>query len=193
MACDQLLDRAAKLARVDRSGIKLPGGVRTGQQANQQQRELGVLGIAPVAIGQPIEQPRQLLDDLLVQCGEPFAELGAPERRDADLGEEDAAIAIGGQLDEQEVESAGECTLRVEDVELRAQRRAQVLDHLVDRRDEQVLFRVEVVVDEARREARLGRDALHRGLRDAVLHDGGAEPFDDLTAARAGEAGASHR
>ena len=70
---------------------------------------------------------------------------------------------------------------------------AQVLDDLIDGRDQQVFLRDEVVVDEARGQAGFGGDALHRGLGDAVLQDGGAQTFDDLTAAWSGETRASHR
>jgi hypothetical protein len=48
------------------------------------------------------------------------------------------------------------------------------------------------MVDETGRDARLGSDALHRGAGKTVLHDRGAQPIDDLPAARRGETGASH-
>jgi hypothetical protein len=55
MTGDELLDHMTEPARVDRSGIKLPGGVCTEQQANQHHCEIGILVVALRTIGQPIE------------------------------------------------------------------------------------------------------------------------------------------
>jgi len=119
--------------------------------------------------------------------------LRAAERRDLDLGEEHAAVAVGGELDEEEIEAARQGALGIEDVELGAERRAEVLDDLLDGRDQQVFLRDEVVVHEAGGDVGLGRGALHRRLGDAVLQDRGAEALDDLPAARSRETGSSHR
>ena len=192
MTCDQLFDHASEPARIDRGGIELPGGVRPEQQTNQHHGEIGVLGVAPLTIGQPVEHGGQLRDDLGVQRREAAAQLRPAERRDADLGEQYAARAVGRQLDEEEVETAGERTLGVEDVELGPERRAQILDHLVDSRDQEIFLGHEVMVHQAGGEIGFGGDALHGGFRDAVLEDGGAQSFDDLDAARSGQARASH-
>jgi len=193
MTCDQLLHHAAEPARVDRSGIKLPGGVGAEQQANEHRCEVGVVGVATLTIGHPIEQSGELAHDLVVEVGEPPAELGPAQGGDADLGEEDAALAIGRKLDEQEVEAADERALGVEHVELGAERRSEVLDDLLDGGDQQVFLGDEVVVHEAGREIRLGGDALDRCLRDPVLQDRGSEAVDDLAAARPRETRSSHR
>lgn len=193
MTSDQLFDHASEPARIDRGGIELPGGVRPEQQTDEQHGEIGVLRVASLAIGKPIEQRGELRDDLGVQRREALAQLRAAERGDANLGEQHAAVAIGGELDEQEVETARERVLGIEDGELGTERAPQILDDLIDGRDQQVFLGDEVVVDETRRQIGLGGDALHRGFGDAVLEDRGAQSFDDLSAARAGETRASHR
>ena len=193
MTGDQLLDHASEPARIDGGGIELPKGVRAVRQTDQDHRQVRVLRVSTLAIGQPIEQRRQLADDLGVEVGEPPAQLWSAQRGDADFGEQHAAHAIGGQLDEEEVETARQRALRVEHVELGAQRRAEVLDDLIDGGDQEVLLRVEVVVDEACRQPRFLCNALHRRFGDAVLQDRGAQAVDDLAAARSGETPASHR
>lgn len=193
MTCDELLDLTAEPARVDRVSIKLPGGVGTEQQTNEHPGEIGVLRVAIAAVGEVIEKRRELGDDLLVQGGQTLAQLRAAKCRDADLGEQHTAVAVRRILDEEEVEPAGERALGIEDVELRAERRPGVFHHLIDRRDQEVFLRVEIVVHEPGREVRLGRDALHRRLGDPVLEDRGAQTFDDLPAAWSREARPSHR
>ena len=193
MTGDQLLDHAAEPARIDGGGIELPEGVRPERETDQHQRQVGVFGVATLAIGQPIEQRRQLRHDLAVEIGEAPAQLRAAQRRDADLGEQHAARAVGGQLDEEEVEPAGECALGIEHVELGAQRRPHLFDHLIDRRDQEVLLGLEVVVHEPRRQTGFLGDALDGRVGQAVLQDRSAETVDDLTAARSGQAPASHR
>ena len=193
MTCDQLLDHAAEPAWVDGCGIELPMRVRPEEQADQHQGQIGIFGVTTATIGQPVEQTGQLGHDLGVQSGEAAAQLRAAERGDADLGEQYAAVAVGGELDEQEVEPALEGALRIQDVELGAQRRPQIFDHLVDGGDQQVSLGDEVVVHQAGGQARLGGDALHRGAGDAVLQDRRPQAVDDLTAARSGETRASHR
>lgn len=49
MTGDELLDLTAEPARVDRCGIKLPGGVRTEQQTNDHSGEIGVFGVTVAA------------------------------------------------------------------------------------------------------------------------------------------------
>lgn len=193
MTCDELVDHAAEPARVDRGGIELPGGVCAEQQTNQHRREVGVLSVAVLAIGKPVEQPRQLGHDFLVQSGESLAKLRSPERGDPDLREENAALAVGGIFDEQEVEPARERALGIEHVELCTERRTQILDDLLHGRDQQIFLRYEVMMDESCRKARFGCDPLDRRLGDPVLQDRGPEAFDDLTSTRSGEARASHR
>ena len=193
MACDQLLDLTAEPARVDRSGIKLPGGIRSEQQTNEHPGEVGVLGVALATIGQVVEHRRELGHDLFVQRRQTLAQLRAAEGRDADLREEHAAVPIGGVLDEEEVQPARERALGIEDVELGAERRTRVLDDLIDGRDQEVLFRDEIVVHEPGRELRLGGDALHRGVGDSVLQDRRAQALDDLATARTREARSTHR
>ena len=144
-------------------------------------------------VGKPVEQRGQLLDHLGVERSEASAELRTAERRDADLLEEHAAVAIGGDLEKQEVESALERLLRIEHVELRLDGVARVLDHLIDGRNQQVFLRLEVVMDEPRREPRLGCDALHRRASEAMFDDRFAQPVDDLPAARLRKTRTSHR
>ena len=193
MACNQILDHAAKTARVDGGGVELPGDVRPGQQTEQQHCEVGVLGVPALTLRQTVEHARDLGHDLGVELGETFAELWPPNRGDADLGEEDAAIAIGGKLDEEEVEPAREGALGVEHVELGAQRNAELGDHLIDGRDQQVFLRDEVVVHEAGGQIRFRGDALDGRFGDAVLENGGAQTFDDLAAARTRQTLPSHK
>ena len=193
MTGDQLLDHAAEPARIDGGGIELPKGVRPVRKTDQDHRQVGVVRVATLAIGQPIEQRRQLGDDLGVEIGEAPAQLRSAQRCDADLGEQHAAHAIGGQLDEEEVETASERPFGIEDVELGAQRGPEILDDLIDGGDQEVFLRLEVVVHEPRRKPGFLRDALHRRLGEAVLEDRGAQTVDDLAAARSGETPASHK
>lgn len=129
----------------------------------------------------------------MVQGCQTLAQLRAAERRDTDLREQHAAVAIGGVFDEEEVQPTRQRALRVEDVELGPERRAGVLDDLIDGRDQEILFRHEVVVHEAGGEIRLGRDALDGGVGDAVLQNGGTQALDDLTPTRTRETRPSHR
>ena len=145
------------------------------------------------AIGKTIEQRRQLVRHVSGEGREAAPELRAAQRRDADLLEEHAAVAVGGHLEKEEVECALEGALRIEDVELRLERVARVCDDLVDRRDEKIFLRLEVVMDESRWKAGVGGDALHRRAGETVLDDGGAQPVDDLAAPRLGEAWTTHR
>ena len=193
MTCDQLLDLTAEPAWVDGVGIELPGGIRAKQETNEHAGEVGVLGVPLATIRKLIEQRRQLGHDLLVQGRQPLPQLRAAERRDADLGEQHAAIAVGRILDEQEVQAARERALGIEDVELGAERRPRVLDDLIDGRDQEVFLGHEVMVHEPRRNAGFGGDALHRRVGDPVLENGRAQTFDDLAAARARETRPSHR
>ncbi len=149
--------------------------------------------MAAVTIGKAVEQGGELGDDFGVERREAFAELRTAKGGDLDLGEEHAAVAVGGELDEEEVEPAGKGALGVQDRQLGAERRAEVFDDLLDGRDQQVFLRHEVVVHEAGGQVRLGRDALHRRLGDAVLQDRRAQSVDDLAASRSGEASSSHR
>lgn len=189
---DQLFDHASEPARIDRSGIELPNGVRPELQADQHRREIGILCMATRAVGKTVEHGGQLRHDLGVQGRETSAQLRPAQRGDADFREHDAAGAVRRQLDEEEVESARQRALRVEDVELGAQRSAQILDHLVDRRDQEVFLRHEVVMHQPGGKIRLRGDALNRRLGESVFEDGGAQAFDDLAPARAGETRASH-
>lgn len=189
----QLLGHAAEPARVDRVGIELPVGIGAEQDAHQEQREIGVLGVAPFAVGQTVQQVGELGDDFGVERGQALPQLRPSERRDGDLGEEDAARPVGGKLDEQELQAARQCTLGIQDVQLGTQRRPELLEDRVDGRDQQVFLRVEVVVHEAGGHVGLGGDALHRGPRDAVLQNRRPEPVDDLAPSRSGETGSSHR
>jgi hypothetical protein len=149
--------------------------------------------VSALAVGQSAEQRRQLGDDLGVQVGEAAAQLRTAERGDADLGEEYAALTVGWQLDEEEVETAGERALGIEHVEQGPERRPLILDDLFDGRDQEVFLRLEVVVHEARRQTGFFRDPLDRRLGDAVLEDRRAQAVDDLAAARPGETPASHK
>ncbi len=149
--------------------------------------------MASLAFGQAIEHVGELGRHLGVQRGETFAELRAAHGGDADLREEDAAVAVGRQLEEKEIEPARERAFGIEDPELGSQRLGQVAHDLIDGGDQEVFLRNEVVMHEARGQTRLGGDALHRRAGDAVLHDRGAQSLDDLTAARTGETRSSHR
>lgn len=163
------------------------------EQAQHHGGEIDVGLVLAHAIGQAIEQGRQLVRHVGGERGQAAPELRAADRGDGDLLEEDAAVAVGRNLDEEEVERAFQGTLRIEDIELGLDGLARVLDHLIDRRDQQVFLRDEVVMDQARGHARIAGDALHRGVRQPVLHDGGTKTVDDLTAARLGEARTTHR
>ena len=76
-----------------------------------------------LAVGQAVEHRGELGDDLGVQVGQTATELRAAQRDHADLREQHAPRPIRGQLDEQEVETAGERALGIQHVELGAQRR----------------------------------------------------------------------
>jgi hypothetical protein len=193
VTCDQLVDETTEPARVDRCGIKLPGGVRTEQQTNEHGGELGVVGVSFLTLGQAVEHGRQLRHDLGIEGRQALPELRPAERRHPDLREQDAAVAVGRELDEQEVETANERALRVHHADFGAERLAQGFDDHVDGRDQQIFLRDEVVVHEPGGQVGLGGDALHGGPGDAVLQDRRAQPFDDLAAARSSETRAPHR
>ena len=74
-----------------------------------------------LTLGKAVEHVGQLGHDFGIERGEALAQLRPPERRHADLGEEDAAVAVGRELDEEEVEAARQGALRVEHTQLRAQ------------------------------------------------------------------------
>jgi len=188
----QVVGEPAQAARVDAVGVEHPLLVRPIGVTDEQGREVAVGGALAGAVGQAIEQARELARHLRSQRGDALAELRAAEGGDPDLGEQEAALAVGRKLEQQEVEGARERALGVEDVDLGHERRAEVLHHLVDGGDQEVFLGVEVVVDEAGRHLRLLGDALHRGVGEAVLDDGGAEAVDDLAAAGLGEARATH-
>ncbi len=101
-----------------------------------------------LTLGKAVEHVGQLGHDFGIECGDALAQLGPPERRHADFGEEDAAVAVGWQLDEEEVEAAREGALRVEDTKLRPQGLCQIAHDLIDGGDQQVFLRHEVVVHE---------------------------------------------
>lgn len=160
---------------------------------DQQHGEIMILCVLPRTIGETIEKRGQLGDDFGVQLGDALAELWAPECRDPDLGEQKASLTIGRKLEQQKVESACECALGIEHVQLRHQRRAEVFDDLIDRCDEQGFLGLEVVVDETGRHAGVFRNALHRRVGEAVLDDGGAESVDDLAPTGLRKTRPSHR
>ncbi len=162
------------------------------QETNDHSREIDVVVVTARPVGQPIEQRGELRDHVGGQVREPSSQLRTAQRRDADLGEENAARAVRRDLEKEEVERALEGALRIEDVELGLQRPARIVDDLVDGGDEQVFLGLEVVMDEPRRQIRARRDPLHRRLGEAVLHDGGAQPVDDLSTARLREARSTH-
>jgi len=162
------------------------------QETNDHSREIDVVVVTARPVGQPIEQRGELCDHVGGQVREPSSQLRTAQRRDADLGEEDAARAVRRELEKEEVERALEGALRIEDVELGFDRPARVVDDLVDGGDEQVFLGLEVVVDEAGGQIRLGGDALHRRFGEAVLHDRGAQAVDDLSTARLREARSTH-
>jgi hypothetical protein len=114
----------------------LPGGIRSEQQTNEQRREVGVVGVASLTIGKTVEEAGELGRDFRVQGCQTPAQLRSTQRCHPDLGEQDAAVAIGRELDEQEVETAGEGALGIEHVQLGAERGAQILDDLLDGRDQ---------------------------------------------------------
>lgn len=171
----------------------MPDDVRSRDEADEQHRELGVFGVAVLAVRQPIEHRGELGGDLQIECRESLAELRPAERGDPDLGEQHAAVAVGRHLDEEKVEPAGERALGIEHLQLFAERRAQVFDDLVDGRDQQIFFGHEVVMHEPGRQLRFGGDALHRRVRDTVFQNRGAKTVDDLLPPRAREARPSHR
>lgn len=74
-----------------------------------------------LTLGKAVEHVGQLGHDFGIERGEALTQLGPPKRRHADLGEEDAAVAVGRELDEEEIESARQGALRVEDTKLRPQ------------------------------------------------------------------------
>jgi hypothetical protein len=193
MTGDQLLDHAAEPARIDRGGIELPEDIRPETQTDQDHRQVGVLRVPTLAVGQAVEQGGELGDDLGVEIGEPPAELRTAERGHADLGEQHAARAVGRQLDEEEIEPARQRALGIEHVELGAERRADLLDDLVDGRDQKVFLGLEVVVHEPGRQTRRLGNALDGRIGESVLQDRGAQTVDDLAAARSGETPASHK
>jgi len=162
-------------------------------EARDQHGELGVLRVPVLAIGQAADERAQLGEHFRVERGDAAAQLRAAERGGADLREQDAPHALGRHLEKEEVERAREGALGIEDVELRFERRLQILDDLIDGRDQQRFLGHEVVVDEAGRHARGCRDALHRCALETVLHDGRAQGVDDLAAARFGEARPTHK
>ena len=192
-ARDQLVRHQTEPARVDDATVELSEAVGPGEESHEQEREVGVGGILTGAIRQAAEKRRELADDLGVERGDPAAELRAAQRRDADLGEQHVLRAVRRHLEEEVVERTCERALRIEDGDLRHERLALLRDHLVDGGDQERFLRREVVVDEPGGHARLLRDALDRGVGEPVLHDRGAQPLDDLTAARLREARASHR
>ena len=163
------------------------------EQAQHHGGEIDIGVVLACAIGKPVEQRRQLIRHVGGEGSEAAPELRAAQRRDADLLEEHAPIAVGGHLEKEEIERAREGALRIEDIQLRLERVTRVRDDLVDRRDEQIFLRREVVMDQSRGESRVGGDALHRRAGEAVLHDRGAQPVDDLAATRLGEARTTHR
>ncbi len=148
--------------------------------------------MAAGAIGQAIEQCGELVGHVARERGEPASELRTAQRRDADLLKEHVAVAVRRRLEKEKVQGALDRALGIEDVELRLQRSARVVDDLVDGGDQQVFLGLEVVVDEPRGQIRARRDPLHRRLGEAVLHDRGAQAVDDLPAARLGEARSTH-
>lgn len=146
-----------------------------------------------MAIGEPIEQRDQLGHDLRVEICDATSQLRATQRREADLGEKHAALALRRHLEKQEVERADEGALRVEDVELGLERGAQLVDDLVDGGDQERFLRREVMVDQTGRHVRGPRDALYRRALEPVLDDHAAERVDDLLAPRFREARSSHK
>jgi len=167
--------------------------VRPVEQAQHHGGEIDVRLVLARTVGQTIEQRRDLARHVRGELSQAAPQLRPTERRDGDLFEEDAAITVGRDLEEEEVERALEGALRIEDVELGLDRLARVLDDQIDGGDQQIFLRVEVVMDQAGGYAGVAGDALHRGVGEPVLHDRGAQAVDDLPAARLGEARASHR
>ena len=207
VARHQLVGDAAQPAQVDDVGVEQQLPVGPEGEAHEQEGEVGVLGPAaapirqaaapirqPVApIGQAVEQQGEVAHGLGVELRQTPAQLRAPERGDGDLLEEDAACAIGRHLEVEDVERAGDGALRVEHVELRHQRSPHLVDDLIDGGDEEGLLRVEVVVHQTRGQSRLRRDPLHGRSREAMPHQRGAQPVDDLPPPRLGETRATHR
>jgi len=189
---NELASELAQPSQVDGVGIGEELRVGSVEQAEQHRRELGIGVVVAGAIGQPLEQRRQLLGHVGGERGEAAAQLRAPQCGDADLLEQDAAVAVGRDLEEEEVERPLERALGIEDVELRFQRPARVLDDLVDGVDQQVFLGGEVVMNETGGQPRLRGDALHRGAGESVPDDRRAQPVDDLAAARLSETGTTH-
>ena len=96
MTCDQLVDHATKPAWVDRGGIELPGSIGTKLQTDEHRCEVGVFGVSSLTLRKAVEHVGQLGHDFGVERGQAFAQLRPAQRRDADLGEEDALIAVRG-------------------------------------------------------------------------------------------------
>jgi hypothetical protein len=193
IARHEIVGETTHAARVDTVGVEHALLVRPVGVTDEQGREVAIFGAPSGAVGQALEQGGQLRDQLGVQLRNALPELRASQRRDPDLGEQQTALAVGAELEQEEIEGAGERTLGVEDVQLGHERGAEVFDHLIDGGDQQIFLGVEVVVDQTGRHLRLLGDALHRRVGEAVLDDGGAEAVDDLPAARLGEAGPSHK
>jgi len=221
VARHQLVGDAAQPAQVDDVGVEQQLPVGPEGEAHEQEGEVGVLGPAaapirqaaapirqpaapirqpvapirqPVApIGQAVEQQGEVAHGLGVELRQTPAQLRAPERGDGDLLEEDAACALGRHLEVEDVERAGDGALRVEHVELRHQRSPHLVDDLIDGGDEEGLLRVEVVVHQTCGQSRLRRDPLHGRSREAMPHQRGAQPVDDLPPPRLGETRATHR
>jgi hypothetical protein len=178
--------------RVDDARVDLQQLVGAGEEADQQEGEVGVLLVPRGAVGQAVEEGGQLAHDLGVQRGQPLAQLRAAQGRDADFEEEQVLLAVGGDLEEEVVERPRQRALGVEDGDLRHQGLALGLDDLIDGGDQELLLGVEVVVDEPGGQACLFGDALDGGVGEPVLEDRGAQPLDDLPPARLSEARTSH-
>lgn len=119
-------------------GVGIGKELRVGsvEQAQHHGGEIDVGVVLARAIGQAIEQRRDLVRHVGGQIRQAPAQLRAPERGDGDLLEEDAAVAVGWHLEEEEVERALEGALGIEDVELGLDGLARVLDDLIDRGDQ---------------------------------------------------------
>ena len=162
------------------------------EKTDDELREIGVLAVSAAAIGQTVEQCGELGHHFHVQRGDSPAQLRPAQRGDPNLREQNAALLVGGRLDEEEVERAREGAFGVEDVELGLQRGAQVLDDLIHGGDQQVFLGDEIVMHQPGRHPRLGGDARDRRVGEPVLHDRRAQSVDDLSAPRLGEARPSH-
>jgi hypothetical protein len=189
----EIVGETTDAARVDAVGVEHPLLFRPVGVTDEQGRKVAILGAPARAIGKSLEQGSKLGDHLLVQLGDALAKLWPPHRGDPDLGKEEHSLAVGTELEQQEVEGTGERTLGVEHVQLGQQRCAQILDHLIDGREEEVFLGVEVVVNQAGRDLGLLGDALYGRLGEPVLDDGGTQTVDDLPPARLREARPSHK